>query len=55
MNWLLCVGGFWIGYYIETGLLKILHKSDKVPPDIIEMNFASWILCWIWFCWKIIH
>lgn len=50
MNWLLYIGGFWLGFCIVA---KINRGMAKYLTDLI-IDMIAWGMVWIWFCMKFI-
>jgi len=56
MNWFLYIGGGIITMLIFASIstLFISNEGDKERVKFVTTMMLSWILVWIWICWKFI-
>ena len=50
MNWLLYIGGYWIGLYFLKSMTK---DKDNFGDEVILIALA-WLMCWIWICFNFV-
>ena len=50
MNFLLYIGGWWLGWAFFNGFVM----SEKGDNFATMLKVIIWTMLWIWFCWRFI-
>ena len=54
MNWLIYISGWYWGYVIVNSMVKNTG-NEKVDNALFVVTVSTWIMTWIWICWKFIR